>query len=90
MWHIPIWQEADERLLTRTSGVPHHGQERAAIGRNPDSEAVHTPTLERAVTDHTPSPSEGGGLRRGHYVETEGTPSPYRETDKGENIACII
>ena len=69
---------------------PHHGQDTAAIGRNPVSEAVHTPTLERAVMYDTPSPSESGGLRRGRYAETEETPSPYRETDKGENIACII
>ena len=51
---------------------------------------LHTPTLERAVMDDTPSPSESGGSRRGRYVETEKTPSSYRETDKGENIACII
>ena len=41
------------------------------------------------MTDDTPSPSEIGGSRRGRYVETEETSSPYRETDKGENIACI-
>ena len=39
--------------------------------------------------DDTPSPSESGGSRRGRYVGAEETPSPYRETDKGENIAGI-
>ena len=55
---------------------PHHGQDRIAIGRNLASEAVHTPTHERAVMNNTPSPSESGGLRRGRYVETDETPSP--------------
>ena len=68
---------------------PHHRQDRAAIGRNPASEAVHKPTHERAVRDDRPSPSESGGSRRGRYMETEETPFPYRETDKGENIAYI-
>ena len=69
---------------------PNHGQDRAATGHDPTSEAVNTPTLERAVTDDMPSPSESGGPRRGRYMEAEETPSPYRETDKDENIACKI
>ena len=85
-----IWQEADEDFYSEHEEFPHHGQDRAVIGRDPDSEAVHTPTLERAVTDDMPSPSESDWLRRGRYVETEETPSPYRETDKGENIDFII
>ena len=88
MWHIPIWQMSN--FYPEHEEYPHHGQDRAAIGRNPASEAVHTPTHERAVTDDMPSPSESGGLRRGRYMETEETRSTYRETDKGDNIACII